>query len=110
MMLGNLKTQDGLSIYINFTIAFCPSVSPPKHGRIPIGNRNKQPAGTSITFDCTMSYILTGSTTITCQSDGTWDSSPPTCTAGNITNKCEPLFLYLCDKPILHKTNVLIFQ
>ncbi|XP_019633411.1 PREDICTED: uncharacterized protein LOC109476834 [Branchiostoma belcheri] len=35
-----------------------------------------------LTFTCNTGYNLVGSSTLTCQLDGTWDGSPPTCEVG----------------------------
>ena len=38
--------------------------------------------GDSCTFTCDSGYELMGSDTVTCQSDGSWDVSSPTCNRG----------------------------
>ena len=41
-----------------------------------------QPAGSSVTFECDTFYTMNGSATITCDCDGQWNGSAPTCYAG----------------------------
>ena len=67
-----------------FESALCPSISPPENGTYVTGDDRQQPAGKNITFACRFDYILVGSATITCQDDGTWNTSPPMCTAGKL--------------------------
>ena len=73
-----------LYLFPNFTLALCPSVSRPTHGRYVTGSDEKQPAGKNVTFACYLGLQLVGSATITCQDDGTWNTSPPTCATGNL--------------------------
>ena len=67
-----------------FTLALCPSISPPGFGRFVTGSEEKQPAGKNVTFACDLDLELVGSATITCQDDGTWNSSPPECAEGSL--------------------------
>ena len=68
---------------LNFKLALCPSVSHPQNGRR-LTDVPRQPAGASVTFACDLDYQLNGSATISCQDNGEWNSSAPTCFAGNI--------------------------
>ena len=44
-----------------------------------LGNDGVPNPGDTCTFTCDTGYEVTGSGTSTCQSDGSWSSSAPTC-------------------------------
>ena len=78
------KLGTKLHVYVlNLKLALCPSISTPAYAKRLGDPRPRQPVGASITFECMYSYQLNGSATITCQSDGEWNSSTPTCNFGN---------------------------
>ncbi|XP_078687146.1 uncharacterized protein LOC144919463 isoform X14 [Branchiostoma floridae x Branchiostoma belcheri] len=57
----------------------CPVLNPPTNGALsPTGTRDYQ---TVVTFTCDPGYELVGATTTTCQADGRWSNSVPTCRA-----------------------------
>ncbi|XP_064392887.1 E-selectin-like isoform X2 [Halichondria panicea] len=65
--------------------ATCPPLTAPNDGSISYGLAVETNGGYDIgdvaTFSCDNNFILSGSTTSTCQSDYTWDNSEPTCQA-----------------------------
>ena len=68
---------------LNFKLALCTNVSHPENGMIITRGEGPQPAGASVTFACDNFYTLNGSAIITCECDGQWNASFPTCYAGN---------------------------
>ena len=54
----------------------CESLHAPSGGTIDFSTDNYN---TVATFTCGTGYTLNGTTLITCQSDGTWESSQPIC-------------------------------
>ena len=44
------------------------------------------PAGTTATYSCTRGQLFDGSTVRTCQNDGTWTGTEPTCTGRQLEN------------------------
>ncbi len=43
------------------------------------GSTNSRPVDTVATYTCNTGYTLNGGTTRTCESDGVWSGSTPTC-------------------------------
>lgn len=60
-----------------------PDLVAPANGSVSHTTRR---TGQSATFSCDAGYTLVGSATVTCQPDGTWSASSPTCMA----NPCTP--------------------
>ena len=52
----------------------------------PAVSNGKYPVDTTISFTCNYGYRRSGSTSGTCQTSGTWNQQPPTCTQGNQNN------------------------
>ena len=61
----------------------CSKPSTPSDGNAPVCTNDPINSGDSCTFSCLPNFELSGTATITCQSDGTFDDVPPTC-SGNI--------------------------
>ncbi|XP_078581988.1 E-selectin-like [Branchiostoma floridae x Branchiostoma japonicum] len=61
-----------------FPAVQCPELTSPTNGDMSGSNVY---GGGPITFSCDTGYNLVGSSTLTCQADGTWSGSPPTCEA-----------------------------
>ncbi|KAI8515636.1 hypothetical protein Bbelb_064490 [Branchiostoma belcheri] len=57
--------------------AQCPLLSPPLNGFMTGSNSY----GDVVNFTCEPGYILVGTSSLTCLSDGTWNGNLPTCTA-----------------------------
>ncbi|XP_035660825.1 E-selectin-like [Branchiostoma floridae] len=55
----------------------CPTLTPPANGAVKSPNSYRSVA----TFTCDTGYKLVGTSTRTCQSDGTWSGGSPTCKA-----------------------------
>ncbi|KAI8513776.1 carbohydrate binding [Branchiostoma belcheri] len=75
--------------------AQCPNLTPPAKGSMTGSNTNRD----VVHFTCNKGYRLVGSSSLTCQSDGTWSGSSPTCRAGQCPygwyiygNHCYKLF------------------
>uniref|UniRef100_A0ABM0LUF1 Uncharacterized protein LOC102804144 n=1 Tax=Saccoglossus kowalevskii TaxID=10224 RepID=A0ABM0LUF1_SACKO len=60
---------------------------------------NHSNPGDSITFRCTTGYILNGVSVITCQDNGQWNSSVPTCTALPQCSKPQPVYSHVITTP-----------
>ncbi|XP_035691423.1 P-selectin-like [Branchiostoma floridae] len=60
------------------TAVQCPVLTAPTNGGVSGGNSY----GDVATFTCDSGYSLSGSATLTCQADTTWDGVSPTCAAG----------------------------
>ena len=56
----------------------CPNVGILQNGDISVSGIDGQ-VGTKLTFTCKPGYTLSGSSMITCQGDGQWSDSVPTC-------------------------------
>jgi hypothetical protein len=55
----------------------CPALTNPSNGSVSAPTRNR---GETAVYSCDTGYRLTGSKTRTCQADGTWNLTDPTCT------------------------------
>lgn len=63
---------------------FCsPDLTAPTHGTV---SHTMRRTGQAATFSCDAGYTLVGNATLTCQPDGSWSHSAPTCMA----NTCSP--------------------
>ena len=59
------------------TVLECPMLRNPDNGQITYTNGLK--VGSVATYACFQGYAINGSETQTCQADGTWSGSHPTC-------------------------------
>ena len=75
-------------MYVDVT---CPSLTSPNNGMIScsLGGNNTPNPGETCSFTCNTGYELTGSSTRTCQNDGSWSGSNTMCSRG------EKLLTYL---------------
>ena len=69
---------------VSLFIVLCPSLSAPDNGEISclLGDDGVPSYQDICSFTCNNGYELTGSSTSTCQSDGTWSGNDATCTRG----------------------------
>ena len=68
-------------------IVRCGGLSNPSNGRVRITN---DVPGSTATYTCNSGYTLVGGETRTCQNDGTWSGSAPTCTRVVCSNLPSP--------------------
>ena len=61
---------------IHETVNRCPQLSAPVHGSLELCSNLP---GQTCLFSCDKGHVLTGSTTRTCNSDGTWTGTQPQC-------------------------------
>lgn len=78
---GPVQLDDTLDAWQSDTVADviavpCPALVAPAHGSVP-GGAGK--AGDLLTFSCDPGYAIVGLDTLTCQEDGNWSDTPPTC-------------------------------
>ena len=93
-----------MSFYL-LTVA-CPVLSHPKNWKV-------FTTGVSVTdtatFTCSTGYELVGDSTLTCQSDGTWDNPTPVCQGPS--GKCKQFLFdvltYACFQLCLKKQLIL---
>ncbi|XP_078661525.1 P-selectin-like [Branchiostoma floridae x Branchiostoma belcheri] len=82
----------------------CPELTTLTNGAVSGSNTY----GEELTFTCDTGYALVGALTLTCQADGTWSGSPPTCevlqcpivpspTNGVKESSCEGDLTFTCD-------------
>ena len=76
----------------------CPTLDPPSNGGLEIAG----PGGYEVvaTYSCDTGFSLVGMSERSCQSDGTWSGSEPTCEVRMI------MFKLSCLKPFPHSVNV----
>jgi len=65
----------------------CPALANPDHGSVSAATTI---SGSTAVYFCDPGYSLSGSTTLTCQSDGTWDGTPPSCTIVDCGGLTDP--------------------
>uniref|UniRef100_A0A0N5BUC2 Cubilin n=1 Tax=Strongyloides papillosus TaxID=174720 RepID=A0A0N5BUC2_STREA len=68
------------------TIKKCPPLAAPENGEVFIDN-NDNSYGTNALFQCKIGFYIIGKVKMSCQSDGTWNGTSPTC----IPAQCEGL-------------------
>ena len=61
---------------IIIAVGICPELTAPDNGSV--SYPNTQP-GSTVTYTCHSGYELSGVLSRTCQSDGTWSNTAPTC-------------------------------
>ena len=76
-----------LSFYNLLFAVLCRDLTPPSNGRVV--QRGNRP-GDVATYSCITNYVLSGSETRTCQSDGSWSGDAPTCTPIVCSNLPSP--------------------
>ena len=54
----------------------CPDLTDPANGMVVMAGNS---VGNTATYSCNSGFELVGAQTVTCQADGTWSDSPPTC-------------------------------
>ena len=75
---GNIVDGDGCSADCTIETIDCGTLSPPTNGSVSYSNSTTE--GSVATYSCDSGYTLTGDDTErTCQADGTWSGSEPTC-------------------------------
>ena len=65
------------TIYIYFAEINCPNLMDPTNGVVSFSATTP---GSSATYTCNTGYQLEGTSPRTCQDNGTWSGSDPTCT------------------------------
>lgn len=93
VLLSNcsLAIKVALLIFIGPTLGFCGDPGVPTSGRRNVTGTTQ---GHTVTYACITGYRVSGSTTRTCQSDGIWSGSLPSCTRECIHN--EPFLTISC--------------
>ncbi len=54
----------------------CPALGSPPNGEVMIGDLEM---GSTANFSCNPGYVISGESTLICESGGEWSSAPPTC-------------------------------
>ena len=62
--------------FLPILTALCPDLSDPANGTVTQSGNSEDDTAT---YTCSDGYELVGSEVLNCQSDGTWDDSPPVC-------------------------------
>jgi hypothetical protein len=65
----------------------CPALTNPDNGAV---SASTATSGSPAVYSCDPGYSLSGSKTLTCQSDGTWDGTPPSCTIVDCGGLTDP--------------------
>jgi len=70
-----------------YIVVSCPSLTDPKNGMMTcsLGDDGTPYYEDTCSFTCNTSYVLTGSDTRNCQSDGSWSGSETSCREGEIS-------------------------
>ena len=63
--------------------------------------------GDTVTYSCNTGFVVTGSTTATCQADGTWDNTATVCNAGIIYILCFYNVHFMFLKGMLEHQNMI---
>ena len=86
--------------HLHFSGINCPNLMDPTNGMVSFSATT---SGSSATYTCNTGYQLDGASTRTCQSDGTWSGSAPTCTR-MYTNKINTKLLIInhCQNYVIH--------
>ena len=64
------------SSFFKFTVTMCPPLMDPENGMV---NMTGQDVGDTAFYSCNDGFLLVGSMTTVCQSNGMWSSDPPIC-------------------------------
>ena len=82
-----------------FLLVSCLSLSKPSNGIIncSLGDDESPSYEDSCSFTCNTGYILNGSKSRTCQSDGSWSGSISMCSKGEYSSNCNLLAVYACS-------------
>ena len=89
-----------IATYI-FAVVTCASVSLNNGGvsyNKPSVNNGNYPFNTQASFTCNSGYRLEGSSSSTCQGQGSWNKGVPTCIKSNDKMKLPILLKYHCTK------------
>ena len=89
-----------IHVFINIVVAIqCDALSDPDNGAVSVTGTG---VGDTATYTCDDGYELIGSSTRTCQSNGEWSESSPTC-EGIPKHSCQPSqnFLFHTLSPML---------
>ena len=91
-MYIRLSQSHALIFYMHSMIAAinCGSPSEPDNGAVTFTSTTFQ---SQATFTCDSGYSLEGSSSRTCQSDGTWSGQAPVCNRG--------IYMYTSSKPLV---------
>ncbi len=84
----------------------CSELSQPSGGTVTI--TSQAPGGIAF-YRCNTGNNLIGSSTRSCQTDGTWSGNAPTCQGDCDVGKCCHGFLH-CSYKLVYKLNVIVFS
>jgi len=86
-------------IILMYIAVACPSLTDPDNGIMTclLGDDGISFYKDTCTFICNVGYILSGSHTRTCQSDGRWSGSDARCRKG-----CISVFFFVCFNSCMH--------
>jgi len=72
--------RDGDSVQRNKTCVpvMCPTLTPPDNGKL-LTTKSKHHFGDVIQFQCNFGYVMSGSSSLSCLSNGQWNASVPEC-------------------------------
>ena len=85
------------------TPAECPDLDNPDNGRVDYETQE----GSTVTYTCNTGYQLDVASTRTCQSDGTWSGSAPTCTRMYVL---KWTLLWNCQNYIIHSKFLMLLE
>ena len=80
-----------LLLLLIFPVVVCPPLSGPVNGAVSVPDAS---FGGVATYTCNTGYDLTGAVNRSCQSDGTWSDSPPTCVESKYYSFCDSCTRY----------------
>ncbi len=95
------------TINCNHHAVQCPLLFQPSGGTVTITTR--APGGIAF-YRCNTGNNLIGSSTRSCQTDGTWSGNAPTCQGDCDVGKCCQSHAFLCSYKLVYKLNVIVFS